>query len=60
MIGLADFFFGGLGQVHQVHFYMRGILAVFSSTGNSIYVFSELMVIPGNIDSCFLELMLLY
>ena len=45
-------FFRGWDQMHQVHFYMRSILAISSSTGIFIYVIFNYIAIPGNVDSC--------
>ena len=39
--------------MHQAHFYVRGISAIFSRTGKLIYVVLEFIVIPGNVNSCF-------
>ena len=46
-------FWGLGGQLHKIHYmihYMRGISAIFSSTGKLIYVIFEFTVIPGNVN----------
>ena len=55
----GGFLISAFGQVHQVHFYTKRVSAIFHLTSKFIVIF-EFIVISGNVNSCFNELMLLY